>query len=407
MTVDIGKFWPLDEDFNEEFWPTLARMRDQCPVVHSTAKDGFWALSSFEDIRKAARDPETFSSAVCVTSVPTAKKEPAVPGMSDAPLHTGLRKALIPWFSPRAVAAIEPVMRAVVQRLIGTVIDRGSCEFMREVAAPFPSRVFFEAVLGLGDRDDLHQLVEWTDETVINPEYAHAAFQAFSQWSEALLRERRQAPPRDDLIASMLAIQVDGKPLDEVLLRGMLMSIIFAGLETVQMALGNIMHHVATEPAVAAQLRGMLGDEERLAAAVEEFLRFEAPAVTITRTTTRTAAVGDCVVPPGERVVMYVASANRDGNAFSNPDELDFSRPILENRHMSFGVGIHRCLGIHLARLELRVALQEILGRLDDIQLAGSPVHFRNGVVTRGPESLQLSFSRIESKKGSVPCESK
>jgi cytochrome P450 len=407
MTVDIGKFWPLDEDFNEEFWPTLARMRNQCPVVHSTAKDGFWVLSSFEDIRKAARDTETFSSAVCVTSVPTAKKEPAVPGMSDPPLHTGLRKALIPWFSPRSVAAIEPTMRAVIQRLIGAVIDRGSCEFMREVAAPYPSRIFFEAVLGIGDRDDLHQLIEWTDEFLINPEYAHETFQAYSQWCDTLLRERRQAPTRPDLISAMLSIQVDGKPLDEMLLRGMLMSLIFAGLETVQMALGNIMHHVATEPAVAAELRSMLGDEERLATAVEEFLRFEAPAVTITRTTTCEVAVGESVVPPGKRVVMYVASANRDGTAFPNPDMLDFSRPILKNRHMSFGVGIHRCLGIHLARLELRVALEEILGRLDDIQLTTSPVQFRNGVVTRGPESLQLSFSSSESAKGNASCELK
>lgn len=398
MTVDIGKFWPLDEDFNEEFWPTLARMRDRCPVAHSTAKDGFWALSSFEDIRKAARDTGTFSSAVCVTSVPMAKEEPAVPGMSDPPLHTGLRKALIPWFSPRSVAAIEPTMRAVIQRLIGAVIEHGTCEFMREVAAPYPSRVFFEAVLGIGDRDDLHQVIEWTDEIVIDPEHAHGTFQAYSEWCDALLRERRQAPPRDDLIGAMLTIQVDDKPLDEVLLRGMLMAIIFAGLETVQMALGNIMHHVATEPAVAAELRGMLGDEERLAAAVEEFLRFEAPAVTITRTTTREVAVGESIVPPGKRVVMYVASANRDGAAFPNADVLDFSRPILQNRHMSFGVGIHRCLGIHLARLELRVALQEILGRLDDIRLAASPVPFRNGVVTRGPEALRLSFSSSESK---------
>jgi cytochrome P450 len=392
MTVDLGRFWPLDADFSNEFWPTLARMREKCPVVHSTAKDGFWALSAFDDIRNAARDPETFSSARCVTSVPVAKKEPAVPGMSDPPLHTALRKALIPWFSPRAIAVIEPTMHAAIQRLLDAVIDRGSCEFMSEVAAPYPSRVFFEAVLGIGDRDDLHQLIEWTDEIVINPEYAHKTFDAYSEWCGALLRERRQEGPRNDLLASMLAIEVDGKPLNELLLRGMLMSIIFAGLETVQMALGNIMHHVATEPAVALQLRGMLDDDTRLAAAVEEFLRFEAPAVTITRTTTREVSVGDSVMPPDQRVVMYVASANRDGTVFPNPDVLDFSRPILKNRHLSFGVGIHRCLGIHLARLELRVALQEILGRLDDIQLAASAVRFRNGVVTRGPESLRLSF---------------
>lgn len=197
---------------------------------------------------------------------------------------------------------------------------------------------------------------------------------------------------RGDLISSMLAIEVDGNPIDEILLRGMLMAIIFAGLETVQMALGNIMYHVATEPSIAEQLRDMVDDEDRLATAVEEFLRFEAPAVTISRTTTHEVELGDSLVPHGRRVVMYVASANRDDKVFPNPDTLDLNRPILENRHLSFGVGIHRCLGIHLARLELRVALQEILGRLDDIQLAASPVHFRNGVVTRGPESMRLSF---------------
>lgn len=193
MAVDLGRFWPMDTDFNEEFWPTLARMRQECPVVHSTAKDGFWAVSSFDDIRNAAWDPETFSSAVCVTSVPIAKKEPAVPGMSDPPLHTTLRKALVPWFSPRAVASMEPTMRAVIRRLIGDVADRGSCDFMREVAAPYPSSIFFEAVLGIDDRNDLDRLIEWTDEIVVNPEYAHQTFDAYSQWCGDLLDEHRQA----------------------------------------------------------------------------------------------------------------------------------------------------------------------------------------------------------------------
>jgi cytochrome P450 len=392
MTVDVEKFWPMDADFSADFWPTLEHMRGNCPVVHSTAKDGFWALSTFDDIRAAAWDVETFSSATCVTPVPMARTEPSVPGMTDPPLHTGVRKALVPWFSPRAVAAIEPTMRTVMRRLLDGVADRGTCEFMKEIAAPFPSRIFFEAVLRIGHRDDLDKLIEWTDEIVVNPEFAHSTFADYSAWCGELLEQYRH-DERDDLIGNILKIEAAGAPLTEDLLRGLLMSIIFAGLETVQTALGNIMYHIATEPHVAAHLREVLSDEDRLATAVEELLRFEAPAVTITRTTAHETELNGCPIPAGKRVVMYVASANRDDTAFPNANQLDLNRPILENRHLSFGVGIHRCLGIHLARVELRIALQEILGRWEDIELAEAAVHFRNGVVTRGPESLNLRFA--------------
>jgi cytochrome P450 len=392
-TVDLENFWPLDPALSENYWTTLEYMRNACPVHRSKAQGGFWVLTRYDDVWRVARDHETFINSKGVSAVPF-EDSPVrpVPAMADPPFQRTLRQSLDRYFSPRAVAGLEPYMRRVANELLDEFATSGACEFMHEFSTHYPARVFFERVLGL-EGADVAKARSWADSMMLTPHKSAAAWAEFGQWAQDLCDQRRAEGPRDekDFISGLLAAEYEGEPLSDLTLQGAIVNVTLGGLETTAMALGVIMHHVATEPETAAFLSSPECTSERMAGAVEEFLRYESALPTIARVASRDVEIDGHLIKEGDRVVLFYGSGNRDSAMFPHADELVLDRPLEENRHMAFGSGRHRCLGSNLARTELRVALEEIFARITDITLDQETVTYRNAI-SRGPESLHLLF---------------
>ncbi|HSY16151.1 MAG TPA: cytochrome P450 [Jatrophihabitantaceae bacterium] len=394
-TVDLEDFWPLDPALSENYWPTLEYMRTTCPVHHSNSHGGFWVLTRYDDVWRVARDYESFINSKGVSAVPfeDSRVRP-VPAMADPPFQRSLRVSLDRYFSPRAVEVFEPYMRRVANELLDTFASNQSCEFMNDFATHYPARVFFERVLGLQGAD-VAQARVWADAMMMAPHKSASAWDEFGRWAQDLVDRRRAEGPRDpaeeNFVDGLLAARFEGEPLSDLTLQGAIVNVTLGGLETTAMALGVIMHHVATEPATAAYLASPDCGRDQLMVAIEEFLRYETALPTIARVAARDVEIDGHLIKEGDRVVLFYGSGNRDEAMFPRAGELVLDRPIEENRHMTFGSGKHRCLGSNLARAELRVALEEIFARFSDITLDQPHVAYRNAI-SRGPVTLRLRF---------------
>lgn len=394
--MDFTHFDPLGSERSEDLWDCLKELRDG-PVVKTEEYGGVWLISGYEDVTKAARDHATFSSSRGAGPVPRADVGDVklVPLETDPPIHRGYRKLIDPHFRPEVVGASEGALRALAADLIERFRPAGSCDFAADFAVPFPANAFFVYAFGV-DLEAAGMEMEWLDALLLTPSAmakgrAHEAEAILKlyQWAQGFLDRRRAEPRRDDVIDSLLYGEVDGRELEEPERLMIILNLLGGGLETTANALGNMIYHLAGRP----DLRTRLARERTLIpAAIEEFLRLDAPAPGVGRTTMCPAAAGTTVIPAGQRAILYYGSANRDSAVFADPDEIDLDRYARRSKpHLTFGIGPHHCAGAHLARLELRVALEEVLDRLGEFSLATPTVTFGSGI-TRGPVSLPLVF---------------
>ena len=376
----------------ERFWSVMRTIQQACPVAHSDRHGGLWLLTRHEDVVQAGQDWETYSSEGGAGPIPFDDGGlgfKLVPLETDPPLHRGIRRLLNPYFLPGVVNALEGETRAIANELIDTFAAGGACEFMSQYAVALPAHVLFRTILGLGV-DSLGQALEWVDRLVMEPDAAMEVFLELMPWCYQTL-EARQAVRGDGVMDAIVHGLVEGeRPLDEFERVEVLVLLIIGGLETTANALGNIGLHIATEPDVRDRLARMTGDE--LNRACDEFLRFEAPAPGMGRTVRHEVEVGGCRLSPGERVVLYYGAANRDPEVWKDPDRLVLDREDA-NRHLSFGTGPHHCLGSHLARLELRVGVEELLKRLPDLRVDPAHELVWRTAFSRGPAKLPLVFS--------------
>lgn len=381
-------FDPNSEELAPRLYPTLAVMRDRTPVARSDVYDGFWVVTKYEDVRGVAQDWETFSSAHGLT-VPTAPiATRSLPVEVDPPVQRVYKKLITPYFTPKAVAVFEDKTRALVNRLIDNFIETGSCEFMDDFARAFPSRMFFEGVISAppGDIDR----VAYMSSRASLPTAPDAAecWAGLSAWVRNFIESRRQGPAQGDVVDHVIAGTVDGRPISDDEIIGTIQLIILGGLETTASALGQWFYRFCHHPEIPAQLRE---HPELIPDAIEELLRIDSPFISIVRTAVRDGKIGDRAVRSGDKVQLYWASANRDSAEFSDPDEFNLSRE--HNRHFAFGVGPHRCAGSNLARLNLRIGLEESLRRMHDIRLQdGADIHWHS-TTTRSPLSLPITFT--------------
>jgi cytochrome P450 len=393
MSVDLEHFSPLDPALSQDIWTTLARMRNECPVHRSEAFEGFWVLTRYDDIWRVARDHETFINSKGVIAVPFEESVVRpVPAMADPPFHRTLRQILGPYFTPKRMEQLESFMREVANQLLDTFVSAGSCEFVHDFSIHLPARIFFEGILGLAS-EDVSRVRAWTDKMLEDPHKAGNALDAMGAWGQSLCDDRRANGPRGDgdVIDGLLAARFEGEPLSDATLQGIIVNITLGGLETTAMALANILYRVATMPEVASYLQAPDMTKEKMSTAVEEFIRWETSQPSIARVAARDVEIDGHLIREGDRVVMFYGSGNRDSAMFPRADELVLDRPIEENRHMTFGSGIHRCLGSNLARHEIRVALEEIFARITDIELDQEDIQYRNSI-SHGPETLRLKF---------------
>jgi cytochrome P450 len=299
-----------------------------------------------------------------------------------------LRRFLGPFFRAAEVAKLEPGIRASVTRLIDEFIERGSCELIGEFARPLAGDVVFRQVLGLPD-SEIDEAYHWTLAIISGPVSGEAKiiYEKYTALVAGLLDRRRSEPPRDDVVDAILHEHVSDRPLSPDEMRRTVMHLITAGLDTTAHALGNIAVRLARAPAERERLAS---DPASIPAAIEEFLRIDPPAGGLVRTAQRDMMIGGQGVRAGERVLLLVAGANRDPRAFDEPETFHLERG--PSRNLAFGYGAHLCLGIHLARLELRVALEELLSRLGPIKLVDEEIHYDSGC-SRGPKRVNLTFA--------------
>jgi cytochrome P450 len=366
--LDTAGFHHHDPAVLADPWPLYERMRQHCPVAHSDRYGGFWILSRYADIRAAARDPEVFSSArgVVIPSIPS--PVPLIPFEVDPPLHAEYRRLELRRLAPAAVARLEPMVREVARGLIDTIHQRGEGDLVVDFALPYTSTIFCR-LMGVPDADR-PPIVAWTGqilERASSPERAQEAVTAFYAFLDTFLALRR-AVPADDLATEFLAARIEGRPLTADELRSICFTLLVAALETTILALGTSLRAIAEQPSLRRQL---IERPELIPGAVEEFLRLDGPVQGHVRTLTRDVCLHGETLRSGDKVLLLWASANRDPASFANPDTFWAGRH--PNRHFSFGVGPHRCVGAPLAQLELVVAVREILATMPGYTPAAVP----------------------------------
>jgi len=372
-TTTIPSDWdPLDPIAVADPIAEHARLRLQCPVAHSDQWGGFWALSKYDDIVRATEDTDTFRS--YKSNIPPstgANDPPRAPLEIDPPDHDGYRKLLNPYFAPRIIRAFEPEIRRIAGELLDDVIAAGETDVVPALAFPMPVRVLC-AFLGLPDEDAI-QIKTWANDVIAaaiggdkeGHARANASIYAYNEEQVAL----RRANPRDpdtDLMTGLLVGHIDGHPLGDAEVAGILRLLLAAGHGTTTNAIGSTVRYLAENPDDQRTLR----DEPALVPnAIEEILRMWSPSRALGRLARRDSEYGGREIASGDRVALLWASANRDADAFENPDTVDIHRR--PNPHIAFGHGIHTCLGSPLARAELRIVVEELFARTSSVAIAG------------------------------------
>jgi len=331
------------------------------------ASDGTWVLSSAEAVRFAHRHPDIFSSAAAFSGagIPI----PLIPVAVDPPDHLKYRRVLDPMFAPRVINSIEDDLRAQIRDLVAGFATRGECDAVGELAKLYPTQVFLTLFgLPLADRD---QLIEWVETINENsstgtaepkPVVVEAAMAMFGYIQRCIDEKRRNLG--DDTLSRLLALEGDDAWSDDELL-GFAWLITLAGLDTVTGAIGFTMLYLARDADLRRQL---VADPALVGPAIEEVLRIEPPAITTPRVTMQDVDVCGVRIPAGSPVMLCLATANRDAERFEHPEDVDIHQA--DRGHVTFGGGIHRCLGSHLARREIRLVVEEFHKQIPEYEVA-------------------------------------
>lgn len=378
----------LSQELADNLQPTLARMRSLCPVAHSDRYGGFWVVTSYDEVLAVAQDWRTWSSAFGLTVPVSPIAVRNLPVEIDPPLQKVFKRLINAHLTPAAVGTWEDHSRALARRLIDGFVEKGECDFMAEFARPFPSLMFFEAAIG-APPDQVERVAYLASKSgTPNDPDAAECWAGLSAWIHDFIEERRSAAPRGDVVDAVIAAEIEGRPITQEEIIGTVQLLILGGLETTAGALGQMVIRFCEEPRIAETLRR---DRALIPDAVEELLRLEGPFISIARTATCDTEIAGRPIKKGEKVIIYWASANRDGSEFPDPDTFSLDRG--SNRHLAFGVGVHRCAGSHLARMNLKVALEELLPRLVDLRLQpGADIHFHS-TFNRAPLSVPITFT--------------
>lgn len=364
-----------------------ANMREACPVVSSDRYGGFRFISRYDDVRTALNDAETYSSAD--GSFIPASGLPPIPALDfDEPEHSSWRAILERPLTPAAVKKFEPVIAEVVDTLIDQFAQNSSAELVHEFTEPLPA-IVVGRVVGLDQEAAVEvREIAATLFASIGTEDFPTHMREFTDYTDAVLAERR-ANPRDDFMTELAKGELEGRNLDSQDVAGLLVAYLIGGHHSTSSGLAGLLSHILGTP----ELRDQVRDDSRLLMRVtEESLRLTTPLQLFARTVKCPASVQGIDLGPDERVYLNLAAANRDPREFSAPEDFDATRT--RNRHLAFGAGSHVCVGQHLARAELRIAVERLLARLPDIRLAGEvkPTGLVGGILM-GTETLPVAFT--------------
>ena len=401
-------FNPFDPAFQADRYAVYRRIVAEAPVHRSPL--GGWVLARYRDVQTVLRLPNMTTRALMSAEEREAVlraqdmweqwSDSDLPGFIDAvllfkdpPEHTRLRNLMSQVFTPKAVEALRPHIADIVSSLLDEV--DGEMDVIADLAFPLPALVICE-MLGI-PAEDREQLKAWSsaaarllDPIMERETFAQAdeALKGFREYFTGLIEERRRSPG-DDLFSSLVHAEDEGDGLsnDELITNG---TFLFgAGHETTQNLIGNGMHALLRNPDELQRLRD---DPGLVKNAVEEFLRYDAPVQVTGRSATERVELDDVTIEEGERVVLLLAAANHDPDRFEHPERLDVGRPDV--RPLSFGGGIHHCLGAALARIEAQVAFAGLLDRYGKVDLATDTVEWKETITLRGPKALPISVAQ-------------
>jgi cytochrome P450 len=406
LAVDL-----LDHDLfaDHEPWEAFDLLQREAPVYFHPEPGGrgFWALTKYDDVQAVLRDTKTFSSEVGGAATIEDLPEDVLAARRnfleyDPPKHGGYRRLISTSFTPGAVGRYEEWLRGLVSHLLDRVLPQTEFDLVHELAAPIPIRVLAH-VLGLPE-EILPKLIELGDRLLVDTEPEFVGELAFerereedrykpfgSPWAEELCAigrqfyADRQACPREDVLTLIACAEIEGHPLSESDLDNMFALLIVAGNETTRQAISLGTLALAHN---SDQYQRLRADRSLIASAVEELLRYSSPVWFFRRTATQPVEVRDVDIAAGDKVVVWFAAANRDPEHYPDPHRLDVARNPTDQ--LTFGRGgPHHCLGAHLARMEVRVYLEELVSRVAQIELAGEPVRLRSNF-TNGLKRLPV-----------------
>jgi cytochrome P450 len=392
---DFGSFDDAVSGDVRDPYTELARLRRDEPVQrldmsgmpHAESKPVF-VVYRHEEVQQMLRDNETFSSSIIIDAFGDALGKHVMLGM-DEPEHGRHRALVSKAFSQKALARWEDeLVGQVGNELIDEFADRGRADLVKEFTFPYPTQII-AGLLGL-PRQDYPQFQRWSISLLsitVNRERGVAASQALKEYFIPILAARRREP-REDLISGLAHAEIGGEKLSDEEIFSFLRLLLPAGVETTYRSLGNLLFGLLCNP---DQLGAVRSDRSLIPQAIEEAVRWEPPLLVITRVATRDTELAGVPIPAGSAVMPMLGSANRQEDRYSDPDRFDVSRSA--RAHIGFGHGVHVCLGMHLARLEMRVALNLLFDRLPNLRLDpdGDDPHIR-GQVFRSPTSLPVLF---------------
>ncbi|HUY99071.1 MAG TPA: cytochrome P450 [Thermomicrobiaceae bacterium] len=381
------------------------RLRAEAPVSWNEGTEwfpGFWSITRYDDVFAISRDTATFSSERGFNLTQDPENQTPVSGVGkillgiDPPRHRRLRRLITVAFTPRRIARLEPGIRAITTGILDAMAPRGACDFVVDVAAKLPLAAICQ-MTGVPD-EDWDRMFTLTNQVLGagDPEYqttpgdpvatAARGYQEMFGYFARLLAARR-AQPRDDLVSALAAAQIDGQHLSDEEILYFCYLLILAGNETTRNATSGGLLALIEHPAELARLRA---DPSLMPSAVEEVLRWTSPVLHMARSAKRDVELRGVSIAAGERVVLWYPSANRDEEVFPESERFDVGRT--PNYHLAFGIGEHVCLGLNLARLELRVMFEELLRRLPDLALAGDVERLRSTFIG-GIKHMPIRFT--------------
>ena len=381
---------PFAADVVADPYPWYRRLQNEAPLYRQDAL-GFWVLSSYDDVLAGARAHASLSSAEGV--IYTRQPLPMMLTM-DPPDHTRLRRIVARDFTPSAVAAWRPLVERLASEAVDRMLQEATADAVHAVASPLPILVIAQ-ILGVPPAD-YPQFREWSDDIVeslafVDPadiERANrtiAGILSLQRYMTGLLEERRRAP-NGDLLSRLVQPREEGA-LNDIEVFWFSLLLLVAGNETTTNLLGNLLHMLASNPAMWDALRS---NPDLVPDTIEESLRHDSPIQGFFRTVAEPYGVQGVEIPVGDRVLLLFGAANRDPRHFDDPDSFRLERKPSD--HLGFGSGIHLCLGAHLARLEASSVLQELVRRVSRLEPAGEPVRGTNPIL-RGMASLPLTLT--------------
>jgi len=373
-------------------YPVWERARLECPVVPTSAMNlgvdaTAYQITRWDDVEQVLRDAETFSSSINAEHIGQYMGDLIL--AMDGKEHRSYRNLVAPAFRASQLEHWgDEMIGPTINALIDDIAPIGRADLVRDITSKYPVRVIC-AIVGvpIEDSAQFHEWAEQINTGPLHPEVGMAASRAMREYLEPLVEERR-ANPCGDLLSDLVHAEVDGERLSEERLYGFLRLLLPAGAETTFRVMGNALTALLTNDDVMTRV---MADRALLPALIEETLRWESSVTQVSRVATKDTEVAGCPIPAGSPVSVITGSANHDAERYVDPERFDLDRP--QQVHMAFGTGQHQCLGMHLARLELRIGLDAILDRLPNLRLdPDAPRPVIQGLAFRGPDALPVLF---------------